>query len=71
DRVRFPIVFYDADAPRYLADVRVAAAALDLDPAAPITFRDEALTHYVAPAPPPARLQVLWERLHAARANPA
>jgi hypothetical protein len=66
-RIRFPVIFYDADAPRYLAEVRAAAAALGLNAAADIAFREESLNHNVATSAPPGNLAPLWDRLHAAR----
>ncbi len=67
ERINFPIVFYDANSTRYLQDVRQAVATLGLNAAAPISFRDESLTHFVEHAEPPAELRPLWDRLQAVR----
>ena len=66
-RAAFPVLFYDSDSARYLAEVQAMAGALALDPAAPIRFRDESLTHHAALAAPPADCLSLWHDLHAAR----
>jgi hypothetical protein len=63
----FPIVFYDSDCERYLAEVQTIAAALGLDASAPIRFRDESLTHHAVALAPPSDCLSLWLDLHGAR----
>jgi len=66
-RSPFPVVFYDSDSARYLAEVQAMAGALGLDASAPIRFRDESLTHHAVALAPPSDCLSLWHDLHAAR----
>lgn len=61
DLTTFQIIDYDA--PDYEAQVRAAAADLDLDGAAPMPFRSEDLNHQRVVEAAPGSVADLWARL--------
>jgi hypothetical protein len=70
-RITFPLIRYDADAGRYIHDIRRMSGALGLDPDAEIRFRDESLNHNVAHEELPEPFLAIWRRLDALSLSPA
>lgn len=63
---RLPIAVVDYDAPDYEARVRAMAAALGLDAARPMPFREADLNHQAVAVPVPAGAAALWDALQEA-----